>query len=382
MNHTTRFSLIISLSCLVLLSQISLTSAYDLDKSFALKNGHYAQSYVYLEKGNGLKTLFLTSNSSVNLYVLNETAMGDYLTSQTLPASPNYFNKTRVEDTMTYELLITQFNLVNKTDANGKQYTEFYLLIINNGLDQANGLVRVNYAPLENLQGDVRAFFSEAAILAFVIVGVTLIKKSFQLRKENDLNKASIFQGFGMGYLLAGTVFAMGDIRNYWNNEIGGLPNFYRVYISIAPFPIDYYDLYIAMILLLGSGVFMFLCHIVEKNVKGRTPLISFNLIFSGFLTLTIFVLPSFAIYFFYYFMISVLSAIFTVLYVYLQLIIQNTGIIRKNALLVLLGILLPTLALLYRMFGHPQGVQYIYADATILLGLYLFYKGNLVSNE
>ncbi len=382
MQHKTRLCLIMGLSVLLLITQISLTSAYDLDKTFAIKSGEYFQTYVYLEKGTTEKTFFFKSNSSVDIYVLNETAMGTFLTTKTLPAIPSYSNITNFDESLSFDQLLVQYNLYNKTDVKGNQYLDLYFVIMNLGVNQANGLIRVNYAPLENFLNDMRAFSANAAIFAFIIVGLLLIRKAVELQKENDLNKASILRGFGMGYLLAGTVFGMGDIRNYWNNEIGGLPNLYRVYISIAPFPIDYYDLYIASILLLGSGVFMFMCYIVEKNVKVRTPFVSVNLIISGFLTLGIFVVPFMAFYFFIYFAISVILDILTVVYVYIQLISQNTGIIRKNALLVLLGMLLPTIALLYRMFGYPQGIQYIIADLTILLGLYLFYKGNLFKNE
>jgi len=369
-------------SFLILITQISLTSAYDMDKWFAIKNGEYCPAYVYLEKGTTSKTIFFKSNSSVDLYILNETAMGTFLSSKTLPATPTYSNITNLDVDLTFDQLLIQYNLINKTSTNNMQYVEMYFVIFNTGANQANGIIRVNYAPLENFLNDMKAFCTNAAIFAFIIVGLLLIRKSIELQKENDINKASILRGFGMGYLLAGTVFGMGDVRNYWNNEIGGLPNFYRVYISIAPFPIDYYDLYIAAILLLGSGVFMFMCYIVEKNVKLRTPIVSINLIISGFLSLAIFIVPSLALYFFVYFAFSVVLAILTVVYVYIQLILQNTGIIRKNALLVLFGMLLPTISLIFRMFGRPQGIQYIIADLTILLGLYLFYKGNLFKNE
>jgi hypothetical protein len=373
---------LISLLIIGLFSLISFVQAAGwIDEQQILKpNEYYNKFYSFGENTNPI-TFDIQSNASVDVYFLNNSAMGSFLTTGSLP-TPNYANITNINAPWTVDYLHNQYHIDLLNASDGSNYTEFYIVVFNHGINSANVIVRLGYVPLNDFLDNFGTFLHIGSIIAFGFVSIKLLFFAHKYRKDKDFTKAKILQGYGLGIFLVFLEFVLADVRSYWEHEIGGLPNIYRVALNVpSNFPINYYDGYIATIILLAAGDFMFLCWIVEKEVKQRKiPIVSYNLILSGFLPLLIFVIPSAGLGLFIYFFISLSIAVVQIALVYLQVIGQNEGMVRRKALSVLLGIAIPMIAIVLRLFAHPPigPIWDILLDSSMIFGMWLFYRGNI----
>ena len=93
-----------------------------------------------------------------------------------------------------------------------------------------------------------------------------------------------------------------------------------------------------------------------------------------------VFLIPTAALGLFIYLLASLMLAIIQIALVYIQVIVQNEGIVRTRALMILLGILIPTIALIMQEFVQSTigPLWDIIWNLLLIFGMLLFYRGNV----
>ena len=378
-NHIALVFAIFFVGIFAVMSYVSASGWID-QNTTVNPGSYYVDSFQFGQTSQNVQ-FFVSSNTTVDIYILNGTAMGIFLTSGNLPA-PNFPNTQLATEWWNLTYIASRYDLNISHYSDGSDFVVFYILVVNTGNDYANIIVRLGYLPVNDLQDNLETFLHNASIVAFGYVAFKLLSDSAKAKKENDLMKTSILRGYGLGITLLFTEFILADIRSYWSHEIGGFSNTYQIILNLPKnFPISTYDPFIATIFFLAAGDFMFLSYIVEKNIRQRKiPWISYNLILAGVLSWLVFLIPTAALGLFIYLLASLMLAIIQIPLVYIQVIVQNEGIVRTRALMILLGILIPTIALIMQEFVQSTigPLWDIIWNLLLIFGMLLFYRGNV----
>ncbi|MBN2154271.1 MAG: hypothetical protein JW839_22645 [Candidatus Lokiarchaeota archaeon] len=332
------------------------------------------------------RQFYVHTNASTAVYVLNATGFADYITSSSLPAIPDIVVNGEFEEQWTVSFLNITYGLpIVDEPVNNYRHVELYLVLANENPvnTTVQFLVRIGYAPHGMFLADLSVFIKFLAVASFAIVSIMLLWKSRSIRLHEEKSKrADTLRGFGLGYFFGFLAFFLGEFRVYWESETGGFSQrLFEIRYDVVNFPIDYFDLFICTLLMLGSLTFLAMTYIVEKKVKSRrVPVVSINQLIATGLIPLVFAIPPLFIFSIVYLTVAVAIAAAQIVFVYVQLAAKSAGWLRWRSILILLGIMLPVSCFVIRLFvQNPLGsIFYIVVDSIDMLGIYLFYLGNI----
>nr|MDO8115347.1 hypothetical protein [Candidatus Sigynarchaeota archaeon] len=325
------------------------------------------------------------TNASADLYLLDATEFGNYLLYTTLPSPSRRLNASDFTEEWTVSYLNTTYGLPIINETGNYHHVKFYILLANENAENVSVkfLVRLGYPPLKIVLNHISIFAKWLAITCFALVSSRLIIASVNLRKtEKESKRADTLLGSGLAYMFGFVAFFLGELRVYINDETGGfIPSMFHIDYNIPNFPINYFDLFICTLLMLGSLTFLALTYIVERKVKSRKiPIISYNQLVATFIFPFVFLVPALFVFAVFYLFAAIVLATAQIVTVYLHIAIKGSGILRKRAIFTLLGILLPVSCFIIRLFAtNTLGDSfYTLVDLTDVFGLLCFWWGNI----
>jgi hypothetical protein len=343
-------------------------------------------------KGNPGKpqVFYVRTNASAHLHVLNATRFSSYLSTGVLPGTPRQVVNGEFSEEWTVAYLNATYHVPAINDTTGQNHhVRVYIVLANENGDNitVKYLVRLGYPPLKQVLGHVSAFAKLLALTCFALLSIRLLWASFTLRKTGtELKRAGTLQGSGMAFMFGFVAFFLGELRVWMEGEMGGfMPKLFEIQYNITGFPINYFDVFICSLLMLGSLTFLALTYVVEKKVKDRRiPVITYNQLVATALFPLVFAFHELFVFSMLYLLVAISLAAAQIITVYLQVAIKNAGVLRKRAILTLLGIIIPVSCFIIRLLGsNPFGdIFYIIVDFSDVLGLLFFWLGNIKYSE
>ncbi len=391
-NHAIRVALLAScilLSCSFLASGVAASLGTDGSRGNIM---WHQQWYETIDFSESTKTnpqsqqFYVHTNASANVYIMDATEFADYIINGTLPAVPDYVVLGEFYEQWSVSLLNSTYDLpIIEEPANNLRHVELYLVLSNENPTNTSlqFLVRLGYTPLQIFSGDLSIFIKFLAISCFALVSLLLFWKSMQIRRlEKESKHADTLRGFSIGYFFGFLAFFLGEFRVYWDSETGGfMQKLFEIRYDIANFPINYFDLFICSLLMLGSLTFLAMTYIVEKKVRNRRiPIVSYNQLIATGLIPLVFAFPPLFVFSILYLTVAIGIAAAQIIIVYLQVATKSAGRLRLRAILILLGIMLPVTCFILRLFVQNTigNIFYIAVDSIDVFGIYCFYLGNI----
>ncbi len=194
-NHIALVFAIFFVGIFAVMSYVSASGWID-QNTTVNPGSYYVDSFQFGQTSQNVQ-FFVSSNTTVDIYILNGTAMGTFLTSGNLPA-PNFPNTQLATEWWNLTYIASRYDLNISHYSDGSDFVVFYILVVNTGNDYANIIVRLGYLPVNDLQDNLETFLHNASIVAFGYVAFKLLSDSAKAKKENDLMKASILRGYGL----------------------------------------------------------------------------------------------------------------------------------------------------------------------------------------
>jgi hypothetical protein len=323
-------------------------------------------------------------------YLLNTTQMGEFLSNGTITGTQLCAGLTIFSVVLNITVLENVYHVPVETDANHNPSVEFYVVVLDTGPGVSTTLIRFNYDPSTPFTQTFAPFFDWCAIFGFAIVGIIFIKRAWTVRREALAEqvpvptKAQILIGYGFAFLVMFADFMLTQIREMVSIEYGGF------IIKIASFPVNnpnfpsnFYDLSIAALFALAGATLMLISYVVETKIRNRKyPIVTIIQVAAIALIMLVLAIPSLLIFAVFFLVASILLAIGQIIVIYFVIIHKNAGQVRRNAIYVLLGILIVVACFVLRVFGQPWGAgnpwYFSEVDWCFLVGLVLFYLGNL----
>ncbi len=350
--------------------------------------GYWYEYAEYIENSAGAgdtREFYFHSNAKVDIYLLNTTAFGTWLNSGTLLAPPAFTNTTNVVEQWSIDFLNATRGFEIDSTSQGSRKIVLFVLVLNSADVTVKFVARLGYKQWDVLLNEFTAFCQFLAVLCFALVSIRLLMAARSLKKEEGQeNHVQSLQGFGIGYALVTAELMLAIFRAYWETNTGGfLPKVFDIEYNIPNFPISYYDLFICIILVLGSLTFFTLCYIVEKKVKGRRiPVFAYNLLVSMAFLVLVFAFPDMFIFTIVYLVVALVLAAAQIIVIYLTLAIRSAGIMRRRSVLIALGIIVPFISIAFRLF-LVSAIPGLYDYRSIfelgnVLGVLCFYWGNI----
>jgi hypothetical protein len=296
-----------------------------------------------------------------------------------------------IEQQWTMSYLNTTYGLpiITTTSEDGKTSSSvnIYMIVQNHGPGAQRVMIQLEPASL---------FLSHVNISTkwmIVFLMSALVFWLFWSAKENSksperLHKAKMYYGFaaGFGFGLAARVF--GEFIHYMEQDavlylfpqdklqgtIGSLLFGGRSNTSISS----------VILLMLLSLAFVGFSYIVEKIVKNRKPIITFNLIIAAGSAPFILAFPEATDAIIGYIIASIGLAAANVIIVYVTVAKSTSGVIRKQAIYTMIGVILPIVfqvfgsALKIGTFPNAADIQGILFNSAVIVGLLLFYKSKV----
>ena len=269
---------------------------------------------------------------------------------------------------------------------NAKPSVAVYLVVQNHGAGNQRVLIQVK-PELEFL-----THLSSSTKWLMIFLNAVLVIWLFWnghacARSETQKNKARMYIGFGAGFGFGMAARILGETIHYYDRDVGlYLFPQDRLQGSIASiiFNSQATTAIPAMLLvMLLALAFVGFSYIVEKIVKNRKPVFTFNLIVAAAVTPLVLFLGDYTDIILGYVMISIVLALVNVLLVYIAVARSTSGDLRKQAIYTMVGVLIPVIlqafdaAISFGSFLYAPEVKAIVLNSIVVLGLVLFYKSN-----
>jgi hypothetical protein len=263
----------------------------------------------------------------------------------------------------------------------------FYMVVLNHGPGEHRVFLQLK--PVIALWYHLNISTKWMIVFLMSALVVWLLWTGYGYTKSPDLkHKAKMYYGFGVGFGFGLAARLLGEFNHYYDRDVG-------LYL----YPQERLQGNIAS-LLLGGGAntaipsvllitmltlaFVGFSFIVEKIVKNRKPILTANLIVAAAVVPFLLVFPELTDIIITYVIISIVLAVVNIIIVYLVVAKNTSGMIRKQAIFTLIGVIVPIVfqlfgsALKLGTFPNSADIQGILYNSIVVFGLLLFYKSKV----
>ncbi len=317
----------------------------------------------------------LFSENNVSVYLFNETELSKYLAGDEFVSKKVWINITKVDQKITYQYLINEYNLdtfIHTNEEGEKEKKAYAYVIIDNEINGLNQYsLRIQYE--NRLNEFLENFFRIAIVLAFSYCSYRFLRRSKIEKEENEEIKAHILMNYGLG-LTAGALATLVWEIFHWYRIMSPRDNWENVF-EFKDMPIEIFSAnYLSFLTMLCLGLaIMFLSNTVERDVQNKKiPYFTYFLMsMEALLFLGIFV-PVILVVVIYIWIISLALSGINIIASYVKVVKHVTGVVKKNVLKLAIGLTLTYTILPMRIFISPEYV----ANLIVLISLYVMYDG------
>jgi hypothetical protein len=348
--------------------------AADIDQRIILPANQYTLEKVSLFE-NESKSLDISTNQTIELYFLNETAAGEFLRSDDISAfySLNISNSFKLN--LSFNLLIEQYSLPVYNATTNNVGIRFYFLIINPNANDVSVVIRLNY---ENAFLLTLKDVSRMGLIVVVSIAVIfMFIKAYQFKQENELVRFKMLRGFAVGYTFGLINWLMWEL-DLWYYRLYHRPFVPQIEVQGPWFPFTF-NLIQILYLFLYSLTQMCIIYETEKNISQKKyPYLSIFIVASGIGIGVGFFIPILFDFAFICYCFMMISGLAYFIKIYGSVATNSTGIIRWKAILIILGVMIPLLMGVTRgnMIPGQKNLSYILADLLSMLAFIFFYYG------
>ena len=157
-NHIALVFAIFFVGIFAVMSYVSASGWID-QNTTVNPGSYYVDSFQFGQTSQNVQ-FFVSSNTTVDIYILNGTAMGNFLTSGNFPA-PNFPNTQLATEWWNLTYIASRYDLNISHYSDGSDFVVFYILVVNTGNDYANIIVRLGYFPVNDLQDNLETFLAQ-----------------------------------------------------------------------------------------------------------------------------------------------------------------------------------------------------------------------------
>ena len=197
-------------------------------------------------------------------------------------------------------------------------------------------------------------FFAHLLFIIFFAVGFKMIYDGIKTKDINEF-EAYMMKGYGFGFVLGGLATIAWKIYDYYN-ETNPAEEWEKVFtLDIGSKVFGSNLLSFLTFFCLGFSI-LFISLTVERTVQKKPiPYFTYALIVAEALFIVAMAVPSIALYIIYVWIAILVVAGVNCVITYVKLILSTTGVLRKKALWVFLGIFLTFATLTLRNFVLPN---------------------------
>ena len=316
----------------------------------------------------------ITSNSSIDILLMDQVNFGRFLQHQSHLVYVNLSSINIYEDVWTPQSLHEDFGVPYAEPENEQVSKKFYVVIVNHDESDAGVYFRVNY----NSQS-MHDFADVARIIMFfcvVVIAFFLLLKSYQYRREQEEIKSGMLFNYGIGMTFTAGNIMIFEIEHWSITDSGKpwLPEF-STYSQLLgmDLPISY------LISAIGLGIVIyFMVYGLEKNAIGADkPYRSIFIIITAILMIPSIFFPVLVDVTIILYALSMIVGFGLFLRLFLQLIAQSSGVVRRKAIMILVGLILFVLTNFHRgINGDARDLGYMVTNILTILALVMFYYG------
>ncbi|MHA1820116.1 MAG: hypothetical protein ACTSU2_07235 [Promethearchaeota archaeon] len=319
--------------------------------------------------------LTLSANSSVDVFIVNETNLARFLLNQSFSSGQD-LNWTNIKE------LSVQINASEIFGSMGANYTYYhenhnteyhiYILIINN--DPSN-YAKVIYSYLKESKtiSELKNFTKLILFLFTAYSSILLLTRSRRLEREDEHNMARINKGFGFAMLFASLNYFMSVFYSYYTKETH--QDIYpQVKYPMTLLNISFrFDQLLFLSLMLLSLLFMI--YQIEITIgRKKFPVMTISLIISVLLNVGVIIYPSIANIAYIWLLYALVASILQLIYIYSKVIRYSKGLIRRKAFSTVFGIMLPIFMAIFGgiLVYNYHTLSYMIANIISIIGFIL----------
>ncbi|MFX0103127.1 MAG: hypothetical protein ACFFCS_26415 [Candidatus Hodarchaeota archaeon] len=315
-------------------------------------------------KGNWYKFVEFTSSepvdfiikteANVTIWFLGYQEFGTYLTNTTLPTEHDLNSIQhgvkkgdvyKIRQKWTVDFVNETYDIFKETAPGTNTFRVLFHIFIHNNEDTKNQVfiqLDPDYLIFEHLS-------IAAKIVVIILMGI-LVSRLFlglkKAKKEGDEYRIKLYTGFGFGFAFGLASRLVFEIPHYYDRDVG-------LYL----FPQDRLEGFISSLLFSSQvstaiptvlfliclgGSFIGYSFIIERVVKDKKPFLSWNLVIATILVPTVLLIPQITDIILIYLLASAIIALINIMFVYGRVARNSKGIVKKNAIFIIIGITLP----------------------------------------
>jgi hypothetical protein len=314
---------------------------------------------IYLDSGEWID---FKAEGPLSLYLVNETEMASFITVGNFVAKYSEVNTTSVKKQVSFENLKSDYGfepylkedlLDDKGEKNQDlEIIKVYIIIINEATEPYKYILRYDYTNYYTDFAD--QFFAHLIFICFFAVGLKMVHDGIKA-KEINVYEAYMMKGYGFGFVLGGLATCAWKFYDYYL-ETNPAEEWEKVFIlDIGSEVFGSNLLSFVTFFCLGFSI-LFISLTVERTVQKKPiPYYTYSLIVAETLFIVAMAVPTIALYIIYVWIAILVVAGINCVFTYVKLILSTTGILRKKALWVFLGIFLTFATLALRNFVLPN---------------------------
>ncbi|NMC08027.1 MAG: hypothetical protein GYA24_22675 [Candidatus Lokiarchaeota archaeon] len=312
------------------------------------------------------KTWEFVSTGNVSIYIMNETEAINGLNAGWTPGS--FIPKNPVVDLInitshswpeiTYQLVTGTWLVENITTITSDDETSyvavFYIVIMN----EADGYTRysVKWATANIIVASLNDMFENLIFIVLFICGFALILQYRADRKRTYLN-------YGLGLIAGGVATVVWKAYYYWRGSDPFVTWNKTFSYPEMPDVLGFTSNVLAFVSFVSLGLsLMFISNTVEKDIQNRKiPFFTYFLLLSELAVITFAFLLKISIelqgtftVIMYVFIGAFIAVAGNLLFTYIKLAVQTTGIVKRKAIIIIVSLGLTVVGLVLREFLRP----------------------------